>query len=191
MAMPNVARRYTRDEVLAFPDDGNKYELVRGELLVSPPPTMRHQMMVQRLYLSLVRYLEPLELLDTAFCLPGDISWDEESLVQPDLFVTIPEELTGGWSSVRTLRLAVEVLSLSSMRADRVLKRRLYQEHRVGVYWVVDVEGRLVEVWRAEDDRPEIVTEVLQWQFHPDAPEIAIDLPALFLNLPEPPTILR
>ncbi len=50
MGMPQAARRYTVDEVLAFPSDGNRYELVHGELLVTPAPQMRHQLTLSRLW---------------------------------------------------------------------------------------------------------------------------------------------
>ena len=53
MAMPDLARRYTATEVLAFPDDGMRYELIGGELIVSPPPVPRHQVVIGRIYLLL------------------------------------------------------------------------------------------------------------------------------------------
>ena len=55
MAMPDTARRYTVDEVLAFPDDGNRYELVDGELLVTPAPSMPHQLVLGELAIELPR----------------------------------------------------------------------------------------------------------------------------------------
>ncbi len=86
MGMPDTARRYTVDEVLAFPSDGNRYELVRGELLVTPAPQVWHQLTLSRLFAALSRYLadhDGVELLVS----PADIQWPEEVLVQPDLFV--------------------------------------------------------------------------------------------------------
>jgi len=184
MAMPNVARRYTVEEVLAFPDDGNRYELVRGELLVSPAPMPRHQRVVQRLFLALVDYLKPFGLGETVYCVDADITWGGDTLVQPDLFVATPEELTARWDSVKTLLLAVEVLSPRSGRADRVLKRGAYQEHRVSTYWIVDHEAGLVEVWRPEDVRPAVLTDALTWRVRPDAPEVRIELETLWSGLP-------
>ena len=155
MAMPAAAaRRYTVEEVLAFPEDGNRYELIRGELLVSPAPALRH-------------------------------SWGDDTLVQPDLFVAPPAELRRAWREVKTLLLAVEVLSPRSSRADRVLKRDAYREHGVGTYWIVDHRAGVVEVWRPGDERPEIVSTQLRWRIADAAPELAIDLERLFEGLPE------
>ena len=185
MVMSETARRYTVQEVLQFPEDGNRYELIGGELLVSPRPAPRHQRVVQRLYVVLLDYLRPLGLEETLYNVPCDISWNSQTLVEPDLFVTVPEELSSRWSTVRTLLLAVEVLSPNSGRADRVLKRRVYQENGVATYWIIDHEAGVVEVWRPDDIRPEVVTDVLKWRIYPDAAELAIDLAKLFGGLPE------
>jgi len=81
--------------------------------------------------------------------------------------------------------LAVEVVSPSSAKADRVTKRRLYQKRGMGTYWVVGPSARLVEVWHPGDDRPEIVTDVLRWRVTADAEELVIDVQELFKGLPE------
>lgn len=183
LGMPDTARRYTVDEVLAFPADGNRYELVDGELLVTPAPGMPHQMVVGALYTALDRYLrnnpQALVLLS-----PADVSWDREKLVQPDLFVIPATEVSRTWKSVRTLLLAVEVVSPSSARGDRLVKRRLYQQQGVATYWIVDPDARLVEVWHPGDERPEIVTDVLRWRLTPDAGELAVPLREVFEDLP-------
>jgi Uma2 family endonuclease len=183
MGMPDAARRYTVDEVLAFPDDGNRYELVDGELLVTPAPSMPHQVVLGRLYATLADYLRDRQDVVALFS-PADITWDREQLVQPDLFVIPASEVSASWKSVRTLLLAVEVVSPSSARGDRLVKRRLYQRQRVATYWVVDPDARLVEVWHPDDERPEIVTDLLRWRAAPGADEVVIELPRLFASVP-------
>jgi Uma2 family endonuclease len=185
VAMPDLVRRYTRQEVLQFPNDGKRYELVRGELLVSPPPALRHQIVVQRLFRELVEYLKPLGREETVVCVAGDISWNDETLVIPDLFVAPPEEMRSSWSAVKTLLLAIEVLSPRSTRADRVLKRHVYQENRVATYWIVDHRAGLAEIWHPRDTRPTIVSDVLRWRVEPGAPEIQIELASLLRGLPD------
>jgi len=186
MAMPDTARRYTVDEVLAFQPDGNRYELVDGALLVTPAPRVRHHVVLSRLLERLSRYLELRDDLQ-ALLSPADIRWPDEVLVQPDLFVVPAEELTPeDWSGVHTLVLAVEVVSPSSSRYDRVTKRRVYQAHGVATYWVVDPDARLVEVWTPGDERPEIVTGVLRWRVAGEAHELAIGLADLFAGPPPP-----
>lgn len=187
MAMPVIpeARRYTVGEVLAFPADGHRYEVVDGELLVTPAPLwMRHQLITGRLHVILHKYLSPLGLADTVCLAPADITWgipprEADDLVQPDVFVIHPEEVSGEWLDMKRLILVAEVVSPSTSRADRVVKRKTYQRHGVGTYWVVDADARLVEVWRPEDDRPAIVTDLLRWQVSEEAPELRIAVPEL------------
>ncbi len=156
---------YTADMVRAMPDDGNRYEVVYGELLVTPAPRLWHQALVTRLIVAIDRYLRT-EPVGMVLASPADISWGRDVLVQPDVFV-IPEEegRTLTWSRVRTLLLVAEVLSPSNTRGDRVLKRIRYRQAGVPLYWVVDGDDRSVEVWTPEDDFPLIERERLVW--HP------------------------
>lgn len=185
MGMPDLARHYTVDEVLAFPDDGNRYELVDGELLVTPAPSPIHQQVVTRLAARLASYLDAHPGLADAFVAPADITWDREKLVQPDLFVIPTTEVSKSWTTVQTLLLAVEVVSPSSARGDRLVKRQLYQRQGVATYWIVDPDARVVEVWHPDDERPEIASDVLRWRVSPAADELAIELERLFSNLPQ------
>jgi Uma2 family endonuclease len=184
MGMPDTARRYTVDQVLAFPDDGNRYELVDGELLVTPAPGQPHQIVLGELYAVLHRYLAPYAHLARVFLPPGDVIWSPREYVQPDLFVVPASEVTGDWRDCRTLLLAVEIVSPSSARADRLTKRRLYQSRGVETYWILDPDARLVEVWRPGDERPGIVTDALVWRVVADAEELVIGLDELFRHLP-------
>ncbi|MEX0692274.1 MAG: Uma2 family endonuclease [Gemmatimonadales bacterium] len=178
--MPDLARRYTVDDVLAFPTDGNRYELVDGELLVTPAPSQRHQGVLARLLGALIPYVSSHQPVATLFPGPGDVFWDDEDYVQPDLLVIPSDQVTGRWEDVRTLLLAVEVVSPGSARHDRVTKRRLYQQMRVATYWVVDPDARLVEVWHPPDTRPEIVTGDLVWRVAAEAAEVRISLEEIF-----------
>jgi Uma2 family endonuclease len=182
--MPETVQRWTAQMVRELPEDGNRYEVVYGELLVTPAPRFRHQIVLGRLHAWIRSYLERLGRPDTVVFSPADISWTDDTLVQPDLFVISPDELSNDWATFKTLLLAVEVISPSSVRADRIVKRRLYQEQRVGAYWAVDIEAGLVEVWHPEDDRPRIVTDVLTWRVEPAGPELTITVDALLGNLP-------
>jgi Uma2 family endonuclease len=89
------------------------------------------------------------------------------------------------WSDVRQLLLAVEVLSPSTARADRTVKRHLFQRVGVPDYWIVDVSARLVECWRPDESRPEVLSGTLVWRPNPDTPALEIDLPQLFAEIVE------
>ncbi|MBI4500556.1 MAG: Uma2 family endonuclease [Gemmatimonadetes bacterium] len=182
--MPTTTRRYTVEEVLAFPADGNRYELVHGELLVTPAPTQKHQIVLKEIFFRLRQYLRPCATVARAFFSPADIIWSAEEYVQPDIFVVPAAEVTGDWRDCQTLWLAVEVLSPSSARHDRVTKRNLHQEKGVATYWVIDADARIVEVWRPDDQRPEIVSDLLRWRVTAEALDLEIRLEEIFRTLP-------
>jgi Uma2 family endonuclease len=186
MAMPATpsTRQYTVEEVYAWPDDGIRYEVVHGELLVTPSPRAVHQSVVMQLLARLHEYLKPLGLERTLFPGPADIFWGDDVWVQPDMLVVVPEEVSTDWRTYKSLRLVVEVLSHTSTRGDRVVKRAAYQENRVATYWIVDADRRVVEVWHPEDEAPELVTDVLRWRVTADAPELAIALREVWESMP-------
>jgi Uma2 family endonuclease len=102
-------------------------------------------------------------------------------LARPDLFV-VPTR--GGQSGCRAhaVHLVIEVLSPSTARYDRVLKRRFYQRMGVAEYWIVDVDARMVERWRPGDERPEVMAEALSWVPAAGGVPLVIDLPVLFVE---------
>lgn len=171
MAAPTF---YTADMVRALPNDGNRYETVHGELLLTPAPRVIHQVVHSRLQLELAIYLErhPVGMVLSS---PADISWSPDTLVQPDLFVAPKGELrTGTWSSVRSLLLAVEILSPSTARQDRFTKRRLYQEIGVPTAWFVDCDQQHVEIWTPGAVFPVIEQRMLRWL--PAGPNEALEI---------------
>jgi Uma2 family endonuclease len=183
MSMAEVLTHYwTPDEVRALPDDGKRYECVDGELLVTAAPTGRHQRAVGLLWNALFPYVARSgagELLMS----PADLEIEAGALVQPDLFVyRIPAGgiVQADWSVVRSLRLAVEILSPSTARYDRGIKRHFYLRSPTDEYWIVDLESRVVERWRTGDDRPEICVDELVWSPDGAVAPLRIDLPPFF-----------
>lgn len=173
---------WTPERVRLLPDDGHRYELVAGQLLVTPAPQPAHQRVLMALIERLLPYVKQSgagELLTS----PADISLDAESIVQPDLFVLPPgERRSRDWADVGTLRLAVEIISPASARHDRGVKRDHYQRHGVPEYWVVDPDARLVERWRPGDDHPEVARGSLAWAPAAGIPPLVVDLRALFAD---------
>ena len=172
---------YTADMVRAMPDDGNIYEVVHGELLVSPSPRLWHEEVAHRLLETVRAYLRA-NPVGLAIGSRSDLSWGlDDVLVSPDLFVVPLEEARRlDWLSLRTVLLAAEVLSPSSVKADRFTKRRLYQERGVPLYWVVEADQRFVEVWRPDDAFPTIEREALTWAPAGAAGPYTLELAQLF-----------
>lgn len=104
------------------------------------------------------------------------------TLVQPDVFVVRQQPGTRlrRWEDVGVPVLAVEFLSPGTAVRDRGVKRRIYQQAGVPEYWIVDLDARLVERWRPEDTRPEVLSETLEWDLPVGSGRLRIDLPSLF-----------
>jgi len=171
---------YTADLVRALPDDGNRYETVHGELLVTPAPRALHQRVVRRLLTALDLYLTE-NRVGEVFASPADISWGPDVLVQPDVFVAdLDEARTLDWSRMRHLLLAIEVLSPTTARADRFTKRRLYQEVGVPAYWIVDLDARAAETWTPELSVPAVERERLVWRPAGAGEAFVLELAELF-----------
>lgn len=181
MAMP-VQDRWTREQVLALPDDGNRYELFDGELVVTPSPAARHQGVISLLIARMVPYLEE-HRLGRVMTSPADLSLDGKQVAQPDIFVWPGRRMPQGWDLAPLPILAIEVLSPSTAHYDRAFKRRYYQRAGVAEFWVVDADARLVERWRPGDERPEVLDREITWQPAPSVAPLVIDLPAMFSEL--------
>ena len=181
MVMP-LTRHFTAADLATMPDDGQRYEVVRGELLVSPSPSAWHQLLVAQLFGELRDYLKPHGLEKQLLTAPADITFAEDTLLQPDLFVadTADALKTGQWTDVTSLFLVVEVISPSTARADRTLKRPAYQQRGIPQYWVVDGDQREVEVWIPDAHAPVIEREQLVWRHPAVEAECVINLVKLF-----------
>lgn len=184
MAMPTAAHRWTREEVLALPDDGKRYELVAGELLVSPSPRRAHQFAIRNLLRLVDPYVRANGIGELSFA-PADLEIRPGESYQPDLFV-LP--LVAGrppkeWSDAATPLLVIEVSSPTTARYDRVVKRPAFQDAGVAEFWIVDLDARLVERWRPSDSRPEIAIHRLTWLPVGATFPLEIDLVGFFAEL--------
>jgi len=180
--VPDTSRRdWTVDERNALPDDGNRYEVVDGELLVTPAPSWSHQGAVDALLDLLKPYARTLHLL--CVFAPADVPLSRTTVLEPDLFV-VPLRPDGSrprdFAEAGRLELAIEVLSPSTARADRHVKRAAYLKHGVPEYWIVDLASRFVERWRPGDDAPDILVDTLTWQPTESVEPLVIDLPTYF-----------
>jgi Uma2 family endonuclease len=179
MGMPVPRAITTIEELLALPEDGLRHELLDGEYVVTPAPSLRHQRVLGRLFVALRSAIDDNTGLEALWS-PADIQLGPRTLVQPDLFVLRrPLDPAATWKDVGVPLLAVEVLSPTTAVRDRGKKRRLYLEAGVEEYWIVDLDPRLIERWRRGDQRPEMVDDTLEWQLSTRA-KGRIDLPKLF-----------
>jgi len=186
MGMPvssRPRRRHTLEEFERLRDAapaGPRYEFVDGEILVTPSPNLRHQRIIVRLTVLLEPFVRE-NRIGELIVSPFDVRFGTERVFQPDLLVrTLSDVESRRQDAARELRLAVEVLSPSSARYDRVDKRPRYQEERVEELWLIDPESELVERWRPDDERPEVLAQTLVWQPAGSEASVSIDLVTLF-----------
>lgn len=185
MAMPSLLpHTWTADEVLAIPESpGYRFEAVDGQLIVSPSPSLRHQVAVLALSARLLEY-SMRHRVGLVVVAPFDIVPDPHTVVQHDVLVLplVDNRPPRSWQEAGRLLLAVEVLSPSTARTDRQLKRRKYQEMDT-VSWLVDLEAHLVEVWRPGIEAPEVHAQLLPWGPVSTVDPLEIDLGSFFAHV--------
>ncbi len=146
-----AARRvgYKADYIWNTPDDGNRYEVIDGELHVTPPPSFRHQSTVAALFLRVGQHVERHEL-GKLLPAPLGVVLHEETGIQPDLVYF--SHARAGIVSERGLEgapdLVVEVLSPSTRANDRGKKMVSYALGGIPFYWIVDPTARSLEEYR-------------------------------------------
>lgn len=187
MGMPAIRRRWTTDDVRALMDESRawpRYELIGGELIVTPAPGFVHQIAVTEILLLLGPYVVR-ENMGITLASPADLELQRGEITQPDVFV-VPLETSPNpdgkptWADVTRLLLAVEVLSPSSVRTDRVQKREFYMDAGVPEYWVVDVDARIVERWTPGRETPTVFRETLEWRPEGATTSLITDLGTMF-----------
>ena len=187
MAMPSLRRRWTPRDVRALMSESRawpRYELIGGELLVTPSAGVPHQIAVTELLLRLGPYVST-ECLGIALASPADLELTPDEITQPDVFVVPLEpaaqpEWSPTWADVTRLLLAVEVFSPSSARNDRVLKRDHYMEAGVPEYWIVDLDARIIERWTPAAATPEVFRDSITWEPVGASAALTIDLAPFF-----------
>jgi Uma2 family endonuclease len=189
VSMPVVRpRRWTRAEVDRLVDERPgltpRYELVDGELLVTPAPSHRHQRIIFRLAQLLAPYLAEHELGEI-FLGPAELPLVTSERYEPDLFVVPLMDGRRARMPRRATKpvLICETLSPGSSRQDRITKRRAFQRNGVPDYWIVDGDAEIFEVWHPADERPAIVDERLLWLPTGAPAPLEIDIRGFFASI--------
>src|SRR5712692_233365 len=149
-----VAPKLTYEDLRRLPEDGKRYELIDGEVYMTPSPSTKHQAVVGNLYAAL-RQLVVERDLGKVFLAPFDVVFGERTAVQPDLLFIRKERL----SILTDLNvqgapdLVIEVLSPSTAAFDRETKLQVYARAGVPELWYVDPKEEIVEVLNLSPDR--------------------------------------
>ena len=149
--MAGVRVVLTYRDYATLPNDGRRYEIHAGELSVTPAPKPKHQDILGALFVALRAYVVE-RGLGKVLLAPLDVILDDTSVVQPDIVYVATDRL--GRISERGIEgaptLAIEILSPSTRTIDRHTKMQLYARHGIPWYWLVDPDGRTVEIFALE-----------------------------------------
>ncbi len=142
---------WTFDDYQALPDEGYCYEVVEGDLLMSPAPGTRHQDVSIRLASAIFRHVSDTNA-GKAYAAPCDVMLGWATIVQPDvLFISSGRlDIVGPAYVDGPPDLVVEIISPSDPDHDRVRKHGLYERHGVREYWIVDPAARTIDVFVLE-----------------------------------------
>jgi len=153
MHIPKGKIVLTYEDYVLLPNDRNRYEILEGELTVTPAPSTKHQNASANLFKLLSRHIDDRNL-GKLFYAPIDLILDPTTILQPDLLFVfsarqhiITERAIEGVPD-----LVVEILSPTTSRSDRVTKAQIYARHRVPVYWIVDPDDKSIEIYLLEGD---------------------------------------
>ncbi|HEY0545926.1 MAG TPA: Uma2 family endonuclease [Pyrinomonadaceae bacterium] len=151
----------TVSDLGALPEDGQKYELIGGELYVSRAPHIQHQLAVSNITIAIGSYLgaNPIGKIVPG---PGVIFTEYDAVIPDLVFITnatLKQIVSPQGKLTAAPELAIEILSAGAdnVRRDYVVKRKLYGEHGVKEYWIVDVLTLSVEVYRLQESGLELI----------------------------------
>jgi Uma2 family endonuclease len=181
MAMPVSVPTYTVDDLERFPDDGNRYELLDGVLLVTPLAELPHQLVTGRLLARLAELVRPWP--DVFVTSPGVVRLRPKTQLGPDILVFRRPVGPIKWDNVRENLLAVETASPSTVVYDRDFKRPAYLGLGAHEVWRVDTDARavLVSLPGHPPDQPH--HDLLDWTPKGLGPTFRIDIEPLFRGL--------
>ncbi len=145
---------YTYQDYLNLPDEDYRYQLIGGELVMTPAPKVIHQEVSHNILLILSEYVKAHNLGKVYFA-PCDVYLNELNVVQPDIFFIrnenkkiITEDNIKGAPD-----LIVEILSPNSAYYDLVEKKELYEDSGVKEYWIADPKKKRIEIYALDNQK--------------------------------------
>ena len=176
---------FTYEDYLRLPDDGRRWEVIRGELLMTPAPIVVHQRILRNLGWVLVAYVEDRGTGEVLYA-PMDVVLSQTVVVEPDiLYISRERSRVIAEKNIQGAPdLAVEILSSSTKARDRKVKWELYAEYGVREYWIVDPEARTVEVSVLEEGKYRLYAQYGEGDMltSPMFPDLEIELARVFAS---------
>ena len=141
--------KFTYEDYLLFSEDGNRHELIDGEHYMNPAPVIKHQRVSRNLLLILCNFVKK-NKLGEVFDAPCDIVFSDVDVVQPDIvFISNKNKRIITEKNVQgPPDLVIEIISETTRKMDKVIKRRLYEKFGVKEYWIIDPVVDSLEVYK-------------------------------------------
>ncbi len=162
MHIPKGKIVLTYEDYVVLPNDRNRYEILEGELSVTPAPSTRHQSASANLFKLLSRHIDD-RALGKLFYAPIDLILDPTTILQTDLvFVSSARQHIITERAIEGVPdLVAEILSPTTSRTDRVTKAQIYARHNVPAYWIVDPDVESIEIYLLEGEafRPTVTLQ--------------------------------
>ena len=172
--------RYTVSDLDLLPDDGNRYEVLAGTLLVTPSPGSAHQGVAARLVALFAAHILARRL---GLFSPGVVTLPPLTQLEPDILVVPPRFAPGTpWAEISEHWLAVEIMSRSSRVYDREFKRDAYFALGVQQVWLVDRRAREIEVSVAQGTH-EVIRDTIRWRVPTLDLIVSISIDEIFAGL--------
>lgn len=135
-------------------DDGNLYQLIEGELIMSPAPSYEHQKIHRSISFIIMKYLAENNIGELLYA-PADVILDENNTFQPDLFIILNEnkDIIKHKGVFGTPDIIFEILSPASVMTDRHKKFDIYEKYGVKEYWLIDHNNQAIEVFALKDKK--------------------------------------
>ena len=152
---------YTYQDYLDLPEDGKRYEVINGELVMAPAPNTSHQKVSVKLEFAIEKFLEK-DNIGTLLHAPIAVVLSETVVLQPDIVFIANEN--SGIITEKNLSgapdLIIEIVSPSSGYYDLIEKKEIYEKFGVKEYWIVDPRNRWLEIYFNENDKFRLMQRV-------------------------------
>lgn len=144
--MDTKIKLVTYDDYRNLPNDGKRYEIIGGELLMTPAPSTIHQRILRKLLIALTNHIDN-NNLGEVLCSPVDVVLSMTDVVQPDLVFIAKErsQIITKKNIVDAPDLVIEILSENTAVIDQGQKKKLYEKYGVKEYWIADPETQSIE----------------------------------------------
>jgi Uma2 family endonuclease len=149
---PVASVKFTYDDLANLPADRERHEIIDGRHHVTPSPNTKHQAISANLSAILWHYLRR-NPIGAVFSAPFDVVLSDINIVQPDVLYVSREraDLLTDQHLRGAPDLVIEIVSTGTRRTDEITKRKLYEEHGVLEYWVLDPELEAIKIYRRHD----------------------------------------